>query len=176
MIYNYKDLQPKLAPDVFVAPDAWVIGDVEIGAGSSVWFGSVVRGDVHYIRIGENTNIQDHSVLHVTGGKFALEIGNNVTLGHRVTVHGCTLRDHAFVGIGATVLDNCEIGEFGFLAAGALLTPGKKIPPRMVAMGSPAKVVREITPEEEAMMIRTAEKYRNLGRDYRDPEKFGEIT
>jgi carbonic anhydrase/acetyltransferase-like protein (isoleucine patch superfamily) len=176
MIYELGELSPRLAPDVFIAPDARVIGDVTIGAGSGVWFGCVVRGDVHFIEIGENTNVQDLSMLHVTGGKFPLRIGNNCTLGHRVTVHGCNLRDHAFVGIGATVMDDCEIGEFGLLAAGALLTPGKKIPPRMVAMGSPAKVVREITPEEEQMILNIPVKYRELRDRYRGQNGFREVS
>ena len=175
MLYRYKDKEPELADDVFVAPDATVIGDVTVGRGSGIWFGCLVRGDVHYIRIGENTNIQDHSVLHVTGGKFPLEIGDNVSLGHRVTVHGCRLQNHAFVGIGATVLDDCEIGEFGLLAAGSLLAPGKKIPPRMVAMGVPAKVVREINAAEEAMILGIPEKYKTLKEDYLDPELFSRI-
>ncbi len=172
MIYELGELKPQLAPDVFVAPDAQVIGDVKIGSGSGIWFGCVVRGDVHYITIGENTNVQDLSMLHVTGGKFPLVIGNNCTLGHRVTLHGCVLRDYAFVGIGATVMDDCEMGEYSLLAAGALLTPGKKIPPRMVAMGSPAKVVREITPEEEAMIRNIPAKYTALRERYRPENGF----
>ncbi|MCB1319366.1 MAG: gamma carbonic anhydrase family protein [Leptospiraceae bacterium] len=167
MIYSLGDKHPRLAEDVFVAPDAAVIGDVRIGVGSGVWFGCLIRGDVHYIEIGEHTNIQDHSVIHVTGGKFPTIIGNHCTLGHRVTVHGCTLKDHAFIGIGATVLDDCEIGEYALVAAGSLVTPGKKIPPRMVAMGVPAKVVREITPEEEQMIERTPRKYGELKKQYR---------
>jgi carbonic anhydrase/acetyltransferase-like protein (isoleucine patch superfamily) len=174
MIYRFEQHTPQIAPDVFIAPDATVIGQVRIGAGSGVWFGSLVRGDVHSIDIGEHTNIQDHCVLHVTGGKFALRIGNHCTLGHRVTLHGCTLHDHAFMGIGSTVLDGCVIEEFGFLAAGSQLPPGKTIPSRMLAMGSPAKVVREITAEEEEMMRRTAVKYSELARVYRSAN-FGPV-
>ncbi len=176
MIYEIGDLKPKLAPDVFVAPNAQVMGDVEIGAGSGIWFGCVVRGDVHPIRIGENSNVQDLSMLHVTEGKYALNIGNNVTLGHRVTVHGCTLRDYSFAGIGSTMMDNSELGEFALLAAGALLTPGKKVPPRMVAMGSPAKVVREITPEEEQMILNISAKYVRLRERYRPENGFREVA
>ncbi|MCE9597841.1 MAG: gamma carbonic anhydrase family protein [Spirochaetia bacterium] len=172
MIYRYKDKVPQLAPDVFVAENATVIGDVKIGAGSGIWFHSIARGDVHSIEIGENSNVQDHSVLHVTSGKFALHIGNNCTLGHRVTVHGCTLKDFAFLGIGSTVLDGCVIEEFGFLAAGSLLAPGKVIPARMLAMGSPAKVIREITAEEETMMRTIVQRYKDLKDVYRDPESF----
>ncbi len=168
MIHELGELKPDLAPDVWVAPDAQVIGNVKIGAGSGVWFGCVVRGDVHWIEIGENTNVQDMSMLHVTGGKFPLKIGNNCTLGHRVTVHGCTLSDYAFVGIGATILDDCKLGEMSFLAAGSLLPPGKEIPPRMVAMGSPAKVVREISEAEEEMILNIPKKYKELRERYRN--------
>lgn len=175
MIYRFKDKLPSIAPDVWIAPDAVVIGDVKIGAGSGIWFGTLVRGDVHSIEIGENTNVQDHSVLHVTGGKFALRIGNHCTLGHRVTVHGCTLKDHAFLGIGSTALDGSVIEEFGLLAAGSLLAPGKVVPARMVAMGTPAKVVREITPEEEEMIRSIPLKYRELKDVYRNSELFGPV-
>ena len=175
MLYRYKEHIPLIAPDVYVAPDARVIGNVKIGAGSGIWFGCTVRGDVHYIEIGENTNVQDQSLLHVTGGKHPLVIGSNCTLGHRVTLHGCTLRDHAFVGIGATVLDGCEIGEFGLLAAGSLLAPGKKVPPRTMAMGSPAKPLRDITPEEEEMILRITERYRTLRLDYMDSAIFAPV-
>lgn len=170
-VYRYQDKSPQPGANVFIAEDARVIGDVTIGSGSSIWWGTVVRGDVHYIRIGENTNIQDMSLIHVTGGKFPTIIGNHCTLGHRVTVHGATLQDHAFVGIGATVLDGCEIEPYGFLAAGSLLTPGKKIPSGMMFMGSPAKPVREITDQEREMISRTSEKYHKLGLEYADSSR-----
>ena len=165
-IYSYKEKTPEIGASCFVAEDARIIGDVKIGRGSSVWWGCTVRGDVHHIRIGENTNIQDMSLIHVTGGKFPTIIGNNCTLGHRVTIHGAFLHDFAFVGIGATVLDGCEIEPYGFLAAGSLLTPGKKIPSGMMFMGSPAKAVREISEAEREMITRTAEKYHELGQEY----------
>lgn len=167
MVYQLDDLTPDLARDVFIAPDATVIGDVRIGSGSGVWFGCLLRGDVDYIEVGENTNIQDHSVIHVTGGKFPTVIGDNCTIGHRVMLHGCNLSNYSFIGIGATVLDGCEIGEMSVLAAGSLLPPGKSIPPRMVAMGSPAKVVREITPQEEEMILGIPQKYKDLKDRYR---------
>lgn len=172
MLYTYRDTQPQIAAGVFIAPDAAVIGNVKIGAGSGVWFGCTVRGDVHHIEIGENTNIQDQSVLHVTGGKFPLIIGSGVTLGHRVTVHGCVIGDNAFLGIGSTVLDGCELGEYSFLAAGSLLPPGKKIPPRKLAMGAPAKILRDITDEEEEMMNRIRETYGRLRGEYLDENLF----
>lgn len=172
MIYSHGSKQPVIAEDVFIANGAIVIGDVHIGKGSSVWFGSVVRGDVHYIRIGENVNIQDLSMLHVTEDKFPLIIGNNVSLGHRVTLHGCTLNDYSFVGIGATALDGSVIEEFGILAAGSLLPPGKVVPAGMVAMGVPAKPVREITPEEKEMILRVSSKYAVRKDEYRNPNFF----
>ncbi len=176
MIYQYQGIRPQIEEDVFIAPDASVIGDVKIGKGSSVWFGSVVRGDVNYIRIGENTNIQDLSMLHVTEGKFPLIIGSNVTLAHRVTVHGCIIADYAFIGMEAVVMDGAELGEFSLLAAGSLLPPGKKIPPRMLAMGSPAKVIREINADEEAMIYRIASKYSQRGQIYKDPQQFRPVS
>ena len=166
-IHSWQGHEPQLAPDVWIAPDAKVIGQVSIATGSSIWFGCVVRGDVEPISIGSNTNVQDLSLLHVTGGKFPLEIGSHCTLGHRATLHGCVLRDYAFVGIGATVLDGCELGEFALLAAGSLLPPGKKIPPFSLAMGIPAKVVRKITSEEEQMIKRSAQRYSQLKENYR---------
>ena len=172
MIYSFQGKTPEIAPDVFVAPSAEVIGNVKIGAGCGIWFQSLVRGDVHSIEIGENSNVQDHCVLHVTGGKFALRIGSNCTLGHRVTVHGCTLKDHAFLGIGSTAMDGSVIEEFGLLAAGSLLPPGKVVPARMMAMGSPAKVIREITAEEEEMIKTIPLKYRELKNVYRDSNTF----
>ena len=171
-LYIWQGHTPKIAKDVWLAPDAQIIGQVRVASGSSIWFGCVLRGDVHSISIGEDTNIQDLSVLHVTSGKYPLKVGNHCTLGHRVTLHGCTLADHAFVGIGATVLDNCELGEFSLLAAGSLLTPGKKIPARMLAIGSPAKVMREITAEEEEMIRSIPKHYSRLKETYRQTQGF----
>lgn len=170
MIYRVMDKTPDCGPEVFIAPDASVMGDVTIGADTSIWFGCVVRGDVHHIRIGERCNIQDLSVLHVTGGRFPLLLEDCVSVGHRALLHGCTLRRWSFVGMGATIMDDAELGEYAMLAAGSLLPPGKKIPPRMLAMGSPARVVREITPEEEAMFQRTIERYVELKKVYRSPD------
>jgi len=166
MIYSLEDIKPEFAEGVFIAPSADIIGDVKIKKDSSIWFGCVIRGDVNYIRIGECCNIQDMSMIHVTNGKFPTILGDHVSLGHRVTLHGCILYDYSFIGMGATVMDGCEIGEFAFLAAGSLLTPGKKIPPGMMAMGSPAKVIREITAEEKALILRTSENYKNYKNRY----------
>ncbi|MBE7438317.1 MAG: gamma carbonic anhydrase family protein [Spirochaetales bacterium] len=170
MIYRVMDKSPQIGEGVFIAPDASVMGDVVIGPETSIWFGCVVRGDVHHIRLGERCNIQDLSLLHVTGGRFPLLMEDCVSVGHRALLHGCTLRRWSFVGMGAIVMDDAELGEWAMLAAGSLLPPGKKIPPRMLAMGSPARVVREITEEEEAMFRRTIDRYVELKKNYLSPE------
>ncbi len=168
MIYPYKGMNPDLDEDCFIAPSADVIGNVKIGKGASVWFGCILRGDVNTITIGEYTNIQDLSVIHVTGGKYPTWIGNYCTLGHRVIVHGAILKDYAFIGIGAIVLDDCEIGSYSILAAGSLLPSGRKIPDGMLAMGIPAKVIREITEEERKMIEETPKKYYALSKEYNE--------
>ena len=150
MIRSYKGISPLIAGSAFVEASAQIIGDVVIGAHSSVWFNCVLRGDCYYIRIGENTNIQDGTVIHVTQGRFATTIGNFVTVGHSVVLHGCTVADRCLIGIGAIVLDDVMIGEESFIAAGSLVTPGTVIPPRSMVMGSPARVRRQVTDEEVA--------------------------
>jgi len=154
MIRVYKGIAPHIALTAFVESSAQIIGDVHVGEQSSVWFNCVLRGDVHYIRVGEETNIQDGTVVHVTNGRFATVIGNRVTIGHGVVLHGCTIKDRTLIGIGAIVLDDVIIGEESFVAAGSLVTPGTVIPPRSMVMGSPAKVRREVTDEEVALINR----------------------
>lgn len=155
MVLSFKDKAPIIDGSAYVAAGAVVLGDVVIGARSSIWYGCVVRGDVHSIRIGSDTNIQDCSVVHVTGGKFATTIGDRVTVGHRVLLHGCTLQDDSFVGMGATLLDGVVVEPFGFVAAGALVPPGFVVKSGWLALGSPAKLVRELRDEERAMIERT---------------------
>lgn len=150
MITAYKGISPQIAENAFVAPGAHVIGDVHIGEHSSVWFNCVVRGDCYYIRIGENTNIQDCTVIHVTNGRFATMIGDRVTVGHSVVLHGCTVKDRCLIGIGSIVLDDVTVGEESFIAAGSLITPGTVIPPRSMVMGAPARIRRQVTDEEVA--------------------------
>lgn len=147
-LLSYGGRTPRIHPDAWLAPDAVVIGDVEIGAGSSLWFGTVVRGDVHAIRIGARTNLQDHCVVHVTAGRFATAIGDEITVGHRAVVHGCTVRDGAMIGIGAIVLDGAEIGEEAWVAAGAVVAPGTKVPARALLRGVPARIVRTLSADE----------------------------
>ena len=159
---------PTLAADVFVAAGAVVIGDVEIGAGSSIWFNTVVRGDGHSIRIGARTNIQDLSMVHISSGRNPTIIGDDVTVGHRAILHGCELRDHCLIGMGATILDRVVIGEYAMVGAGALVTEGTVVPPGTLVLGAPAKVRREITGEERAMLERSAGHYAELARRYRE--------
>lgn len=159
MIRRYLSTSPRIDSSAWVAGSADVIGDVEIGAGSSIWYGCVVRGDVFPIRIGARTNVQDMSVLHVTHDRYATVLGDDVTIGHRVVLHGCTVEDGALVGIGAIVLDQAVIGAGALVGAGSLVTPGTKVPPGMVVMGSPAKVIREVTDKERAWMEESARNY-----------------
>ncbi|MEZ5307053.1 MAG: gamma carbonic anhydrase family protein [Pyrinomonadaceae bacterium] len=148
MIRKFKDSEPVIAPSVFVAETAVIIGDVEIGADSSVWYGTVIRGDVNHIRIGERTNIQDLSMIHVSSNDFPTIIGNEVTVGHSVNLHGCVVEDNALIGIGAIVLDGARIGNNSLIAAGSLVPPGTIIPERSLVMGSPAKIRRTLSDEE----------------------------
>jgi carbonic anhydrase/acetyltransferase-like protein (isoleucine patch superfamily) len=159
-------LTPAVGPGVFVADDATVIGDVALGRDSSVWYGCVVRGDVNAIRVGPETNIQDLSVVHVATDRFATTIGARVTVGHRAILHGCTVGDGCLIGMGAILLDGCELGEGAMVAAGALVTPGTRIPPGMLAMGSPARVVRAVSDEERRTIAWSAAHYVELGRQH----------
>ena len=167
LIRGFSGKRPAVDGSAFVADTAMVIGDVEIGARSTVWFGAVIRGDVYYIRIGEETSIQDNSVIHVTHGQYATVIGNRVTVGHSVTLHGCTVRDRCIVGMGSTVLDQADIGERCILGAGSLVTPGTKIPPGHLALGNPAKVKRPLTEKELAWIESSADHYVELAKTYR---------
>ena len=149
-ILTHEGITPAIDPSAFIAPGARVIGDVHIGPGSSLWYNVVVRGDVNHIRIGARTNIQDGSVVHVSTRTHPTLIGDDVLVGHLAMLHGCTLHDHAFVGLGSIVMDGCVIESDGMLAAGAMLTPGKRIASGQLWSGRPAKYMRELTPEEIA--------------------------
>lgn len=158
---------PRFADSVWVADGAVIIGDVEIGPESSVWFGAVLRGDVNHIRVGARTNLQDYSVLHVTSGTHPTIVGDDVTLGHRATLHGCTVKDRCLVGIGATVMDGAVVGEDAMVAAGSLVPPGMVVPPGMLALGSPAKVRRQLTREEIEYLRKSAANYAGYADQYR---------
>lgn len=159
MILPFQKKWPKVHETAFVAPSADIIGDVEVGSHSSVWFQCVIRGDVHQIRIGSKTNIQDHSTLHVTRAQSPLHIGDSVTVGHRAILHGCKIGNRVLVGMGALILDDAEIGDDCIIGAGALVTKKTKIPSGNLVMGFPAKVVRPLTTEERAFLIKSAENY-----------------
>ena len=167
MILEHNGRAPQIDPSVFLAPSACVIGDVRIGEQSSLWFNVLVRGDVNFIRIGKRSNIQDGTVIHVTCGTHPTVVGDDVSVGHSVTLHGCTVRDGCLIGIGAILLDGVEVGESSMVAAGSLVTPGTKIPPRSLVMGSPARVKKTLTDAECTEYRSIAERYIRYQDDYR---------
>jgi carbonic anhydrase/acetyltransferase-like protein (isoleucine patch superfamily) len=153
-----EDKVPNISDSAYIAKNATVIGDVTLGDQSSVWFGAVVRGDCLPIRIGDRSNIQDLSVLHVDYTN-ALTIGNDVTVGHRALLHGCTIEDNVLVGMGAVIMNGAHVGEGSIIGAGALITEGMKVQPRSLVIGMPAKVKREITDEQHRMIVESAKHY-----------------
>ena len=164
-IRSYHGITPVIGKDCFIAPSAEIIGDVQIGDGTSVWYGAVIRGDIAPIRIGAGCNVQEGCVLHVDNDK-PLTIGDHVTIGHAAVVHGSEIGDNCLIGISATMLGECRIGHGSLIAAGAVLTPRTEIPPRSLAMGVPARVVRELPPEIEEERVRHAEFYHELGQEH----------
>ena len=162
----FQGTKPKIHESVFVAAGAQIIGDVEIAEGSSIWYNTVVRGDVHHIRIGKNTNIQDLSVVHVAANKYPTYIGNDVTVGHKALVHACKVGDRCLIGMGAIIMDGAEIGDDSIVAAGSLVIEGKKFPAGSLIMGSPAKVVREIRDNERAWISESASNYSELAKQH----------
>ncbi len=159
-LFPYLDKYPKISPDVFLASGVKIIGDVKIGENSSVWYNTVIRGDVHYINIGKLTNIQDCSMLHVTNGKYPLNIGNKVTIAHSVTLHGCTVKDLCLIGMGAVVLDGAIIHEKAMVAAGAVIKPGFEVPSGKLAGGVPARILRDLTEDEIKEFEESAMRYK----------------
>jgi carbonic anhydrase/acetyltransferase-like protein (isoleucine patch superfamily) len=169
MIRAYRGIRPILGPRAFVDSSAQVIGAVELGEDASVWMNTVIRGDVNRIRIGARTNVQDNCVLHVTA-QHPTTLAEDVTVGHSVTLHGCTIEPLCLVGIGAIVLNGAVVGEESIVAAGALVPEGMVVPSRSVVMGSPAKVRRAVSEEERAGLRRYAERYVGLKEEYRSAE------
>lgn len=165
MIYNFKKYSPKIKKSAWVAPSADVIGNIKIGSNSSVWFGCVLRADVNAIIIGKRSNIQDLSMIH-TDVHTKTIIGNDVTIGHKVMLHGCTVEDACLIGMSATILDGAVIGKGSIVGANSLVTQGKKFPPRSLIMGSPAKVVKTLSEEEVEGLIRHAAHYVDYKNDY----------
>jgi carbonic anhydrase/acetyltransferase-like protein (isoleucine patch superfamily) len=164
---------PKIAEDVFVAPNAAVIGNTEIGAGASVWFAASVRGDLNEIRIGARTNVQDGAVVHVTPETGPTHIGDDVTIGHLAILHACTLEDLCLIGMGACLLDGVVVERHAMVAAGALVTPGKRVPSGQLWAGSPAKHMRDLSQQEIAEIAESADHYRELAIEYRESLRAG---
>lgn len=167
MIRQYKGKIPEIASSAYIDDSAHVIGDVIIGEESSVWFNATIRGDVNYIRIGARTNIQDSSVLHVTKGTHPLFIGSEVTVGHNVTLHGCTIKDRCLIGMGAIVLDGAEVGEDSIVGAGALVKEGMRVKPGTLVVGVPAREVRQLSDEEVLRIKTSAGNYIDYMSDYK---------
>ncbi|CAA7620819.1 Protein YrdA [Candidatus Terasakiella magnetica] len=167
-ILSYQGTLPTIDGSAFIAPTATVIGDVVIGEGTSVWFNCVIRGDVHEIRIGARTNIQDGTIVHVTGGKLGTYIGSDITIGHGAILHACTLEDGCFVGMGAVVLDGAVVESGGMVAAGAVVTPGKRVKKGELWGGNPAKLLRPLSQAEMDFFPVSASKYVELAQTYCD--------
>ncbi len=173
MTLPHKGIMPKIEKNVFIANSADIIGDVLIGENSSVWFGCVVRGDINSIKIGKNTNIQDMSMIHVDhytkedkSDGHPTYIGDNVTIGHKVMLHGCIVGDACLIGMSTTILDGAIIGKESIVGAGSLVTKNKIFPPRTLIMGSPAKVIRELNKDEIASLYESAQNYIDYKKDY----------
>ncbi|PLR84426.1 gamma carbonic anhydrase family protein [Bacillus canaveralius] len=170
MIYPYNGKTPRIAPTVFLADHVTVTGDVKIGEESSIWFNTVIRGDVAPTIIGKRVNIQDNSVLHQSPN-HPLIIEDEVTVGHQVILHSCLIRQKALIGMGSIILDEAEIGEGAFIGAGSLVPQGKKIPPNSLAFGRPAKVIRQLTDEDKQDMERISREYVEKGQYYKALKK-----
>ncbi len=166
LIKPYKDKIPKIHPSVFLAENCVIIGDVEIGQDSSVWYNVVIRGDVNYIRIGERTNIQDGTIIHVDHAKYPTIIGNEVTVGHNVMLHACTIQDRCLIGMSSTIMDGVIVESYSIVAAGALVPPGKVIKSGTLWAGVPAKYIRDLTEEEKKWIEKSFQNYVKYKNNY----------
>ena len=166
MLRPYKSILPTVHPTAFVDSSAQVIGDVHLGAESSVWMNVVIRGDVNHIRLGDRSNIQDLTLVHVMLGTNPTFVGNDVTVGHSAVIHGCTIEDRCLIGMGAILLNGCVVGTGSIVAAGALVPEGMVIPPGSMVMGMPAKVKRSLTPDEDRSIQGYADRYVKYRRDF----------
>lgn len=167
MIRPFRGIQPRIHPTAYVDPSAQVIGDVHVGEIASIWCNCTIRGDIHHIRIGDRSNVQDNSVIHVRDGTHPTILEAEVTVGHSVTLHGCYVERGCLVGIGSILLDDVHVGAYSLVAAGALLSPGTVIPPRSLVMGIPAKVKRELTPTEVANLDIFWQNYVEYTKEYK---------
>ena len=167
MIKPYKGINHKIHQTAYIEDSAHIIGDVTIGEYSSVWCNAVLRGDVHYIMLGKRTNIQDNCVLHGTKGVYPVILGDDITVGHNVTLHGCVVKDRCLIGMGSIILDGVEIGEDSIIGAGALVTERSIIPPRSLVLGMPGKIVRQLKDEEAARILKSAKNYIEYSEDHK---------
>ena len=166
MIKQFGSNNPQLGRDVYISESAAVIGDVTLGDEVNIWFGAVLRGDMHYIRVGSRSNIQDNAVVHVTTTVSPTTIGKNVTVGHGSIIHGCSIEDNCMIGMGSVVMDDAVVGAGSLIGAGALVPPNMKIQPKSLVVGMPGKVVREVTDEEYQMIIDRPQEYIDLAEQY----------
>jgi gamma-carbonic anhydrase len=166
-IITFKGIMPRIHPSAFLCEGVRIIGDVEIGKDCSIWYNTVIRGDVHYIKIGEGVNVQDLSMLHVTNDRFPLNIGNFVSIGHSASIHGSTIHDYSLIGIGATVLDGSVINSNSLVAAGSLVREGYVVPAGVLVAGVPAKIMRDLTDDELIRVKETASNYIKYTQEYR---------
>ena len=167
MLISYNDKNPTVHETTFIAPGAYIIGDTTIGKDSSIWFNAVLRGDENSITIGEKTSIQDNSTVHLFE-ESPVVIGDEVTVGHNVIIHGCQIANRCVIGMGSTIMDNVEIGEECIIGANTLIPSGKKIPPRSLVLGSPGKVVRELTEKDHELIQLSIDTYVQRGREFMD--------
>lgn len=165
-VVAYQGKWPNLEPSVFLADGARVVGDVTLGEFCSVWFNAVVRGDVHYVKIGKHSNIQDGAIIHCTYQKAFTQIGDNVSIAHLAMIHGCVIEDNCLIGMQAIVMDGARVGEGSIVGAGAIVTQGMQIPPRSLVLGAPAKVVRQVTDAERAGVSATTQRYMDYCKGY----------
>src|SRR4051812_38596617 len=173
LILPYNNVYPKISPDAFIAENAVIIGNVEIGTQSSIWYGCVLRGDVNYIKIGARTNVQDHTVIHVSRYNGPTIIGDGVTIGHCALIHAATCEDHSFIGMGSKMLDGATVKTKAMLAAGALLAPNKVVNTSEIWAGTPAKFFRKLTQAEVDYIKTSEENYSKLGQEYLGYQNLG---
>jgi gamma-carbonic anhydrase len=171
MIRPYRGVMPRIAHSAYVDSSAEIIGDVVVGERSSIWLNVSVRGDVNYIRVGDETSVQDNTVLHVDADLYPCIVGNRVTIGHRVVLHGCVVEDEVLIGIGAVVLNGAKIGRGAVVAAGALVAEGMEVPPNTVAMGMPARLRREVTAEEQERFRHNCNNYVRITAIYKEEQR-----
>ena len=166
MIKQFENKKPQLGKNIYISENASIIGEVILGNEVNIWFGAVVRGDMHYIKIDSRSNVQDNAVVHVTTAVSPTNIGSGVTVGHGAIIHGCTIEDNCMLGMGSVVMDDAIVGEGSLIGAGALVPPNMKIPPKSLVVGMPGKIVREVSDEEYQMIMERPQEYIDLAAQY----------